>query len=86
LTYLLNMFKIRRLPKRGNIPIKMSQPLVDVGIIMTNHFQIRLEVLNIYRIESDDCWEETDIGFCEGVAENVGTGGFLEDGFDFIER
>lgn len=53
---------------------------------MTNHFQIRFEVLNINWIKSDDGWVETNIGFCQGRTEDVGTGGFPEDGFDFIER
>lgn len=67
----LDMLKLCRFAKRGNIPIQMPQPLVDSRVTRSNIAEIRLEVLHIHSIEARDSRVESDIGLGDGVAVHV---------------
>lgn len=67
----LNMFKLRRLPKRRLIPIQFPQPLMQRRIPRPNIADIALEMLHVDRIKADDGRIQADIGFGDVRAEIV---------------
>ncbi len=77
---ILNMSKLGRLSERRDIPIQISQPLMEVWIVGANGAEVGLEVLNVYDVEADYCCVETDICFCyrRAVVEGAFLLGFLE--------
>lgn len=85
---LLDMLKLRRLFECGNIPIQMSQPLMNRGIPRTNIPQICLEMLDIDGVKPDDCRVEPNIRLGDGVTEVVDLALFLslgQMGFDAVQ-
>lgn len=71
--------------KRRNIPIQLSEPLVDIWVARADISDIRLEMLDIHSIEANDGGEESDIGFCDVLAEIERPFGFREVLFYFVE-
>lgn len=84
---LLNMFKVRRLPKRRVIPIKTPHPAMNGREPAPDITEVALEVLHVDRVEADDRREQSDIRLGDGVAEEVRRSGelFGEVGFDPVE-
>lgn len=68
---LFDMLKLRRILESWYIPVQISYPLVDIWIPASDIAKIRLEVLNIYRIESDYRGEKAYIDFSQSVSEPV---------------
>ena len=60
----LDMFKLRRLPKRRHIPIQMPHPLVQRRVSRSYVADIAFEVLDVDGVEADDCCVEADVCFC----------------------
>ena len=84
----LNMFEIRRLAKRGNVPVEVAQPLVQGWVTRADVADVGLEVLDVDGVEADDGGVEADVGFCDGLAVVVlGARGVLaaEVGFGAVE-
>lgn len=61
---LLDMFKLRRLPKRRYIPIQMPQPLVQRRVSRSYVADIAFEVLDVDGVEADYGRVEADVCFC----------------------
>ena len=81
----LDMLKLRRLSKSGNVPIQLPQPLVDSRISRTDVANVAFEMLDVDGVEADDCRVESYIGFGDVRAEIIGRGVFGEVGFDAVE-
>jgi hypothetical protein len=60
---ILNMRKLSRTPKSRNIPIQISQPPMQIWISAPNIPNIRLEMLYIHNIKSNNRSEQSDICF-----------------------
>lgn len=71
----LNMLKIRRIPKRRNIPIQPTHPAMNSREAGADVTEITLEMLDVDGVEADDGREEADIRLGNGVAEEEGRGG-----------
>src|ERR1700761_4438981 len=84
----LDMFKLRGLSERGYRPIKMPQPPVQMWISAPDISNVAFKVLDVDGIEAHDCCVQSDVCFCEFVAEIVWSlgGGFGEILFGAIER
>lgn len=81
----LDMFKLRRPPKRLHIPIQMSQPLMQIRVSRSYIPDIAFEMLHVDGVEADYRCVETDVGFGYGGAEVVGGGVGGEVGFGAVE-
>ena len=81
----LDMFKLRRPPKRLHIPIQMSQPFMQRRIPGPYIPDIAFEMLHVDGVKADYCRVETDVGFGYGGAEVVGGGVGGEVGFGAVE-
>lgn len=85
---ILDMFKVSFLLESWNLPIQELQPLVNVRVIVTNHSNVTLEMLYVNRVESDNCYKESDISFSESTSDQVlGTVQLvlLQDVLHFVE-
>lgn len=82
---LLDMLKLRRLPKSWHIPIQMSHPFMQCGIAGANVSDITFEMLHIHGVEADDGGVEADVCFCDFVAKVVWCCVLGEMGFGAIE-
>lgn len=80
------MLEISRLPKSLNIPVQVLQPIIQHGVIMPYHAQIRLEMLYIYRIEAHDRRIRKEIQLSERVAEDIWTAVSVQQGFEPVQR
>lgn len=78
---LLDMLKLRRLPKRRNIPIQVPNPLMQSREPAPNVANVAFEVLHVNGIEANYGRVKTDVCFCYGGAEVVGGGMGGEVGF-----
>src|SRR3954464_11335806 len=65
------MRELRRLSKRGDIPIQMSEPLMQMRITGTDVSYVCLEMLNIYGIEPHDCRIQSHICFRNVLAKII---------------
>lgn len=83
---ILNMRKLRRLPKRRHIPIQVSQPLMNMRISTSNVPDIRLEMLDINRIKPHNRRKQSDICFRHFVPVVIGPRGGGKMGLDAVER
>ena len=83
---LLDMLKLRRLPKSRHIPIKIPQPFVNRRIPTSYIFDITLEMLNVNWIKPYNCGVQADVGFGDVLAKIVGIGVFREVFFHAIKR
>ena len=81
----LDMFKLRRLPKRRDIPVQVPQPLMQRRVSASDIPDIALEMLDVYWIEADDGRVEADVCFGYRGAEVVGCGVLCEVRFDAVE-
>lgn len=81
----LNMRKLRRLPERWYVPIKIPQPLMNIWVPTPDIPNIRLKMLDIYCIETNDRGEETDICFCDVGPEVVGACCFRKAFLDAVK-
>ena len=61
---LLDMFKLRRLPKRRNIPIQMPQPLVQRRVSRSYVTDVAFEMLDVDGVKADCGCVEADVCFC----------------------
>lgn len=68
---LLDMLELRRFAKRRDVPVQMTQPLVDRRVSRANVAQVCFEVLHIHGVEADDSRVESDIGLGDAVAVHV---------------
>lgn len=71
------MVEIRGLPKRtasliALIIVAMSEPLIQMRVVMADHLEITPEHGMVCDIEPDDRREESDICFCDVFAEEEG--------------
>lgn len=82
---LLNMLKLRRLPKRRDIPIQIPHPIVDLWVPAPDIPDVTLEMLHVYGIEADDSRVEPDVRFRDLGAEVEGFGVLGEVRFDAIK-
>lgn len=67
----LDMSKLGRILESRIIPVQIPDPSMNMRVPRTDIPQIGLEMLDIYHVEPHDRGEETDIYFCDGVAEVV---------------
>lgn len=67
-----DMFELRRLSKRRDVPVQMPQPAMNSWISRPNITNIRLKVLHIYGVEADDGREQPDVYLCDIFAEVIG--------------
>ena len=70
----LDMFELRRFPKRRHIPIQMPQPFMQCRVSGADVADVAFEMLHVDRVEADDGRVETDVGFGDVGAEVVGGG------------
>ena len=82
----LDMFKLRRFPKRRHIPIQLPQPPVQRRKPRTYITDIAFEMLDVDGVEADDGCVEADVGFGDVPAEVVGAGGRLGGQMGFGAR
>ena len=61
----LDMRKLRRILKSRDIPVQMSEPLMNVRVSRANIPDIRLEVLYIHHIEPHNRGEQPHICLCD---------------------
>lgn len=47
------------------VPIEHSEPSVEIRVSRSYVAEVRLEMLDVHNVESDDGRVETDIGFCD---------------------
>jgi len=80
----LNVHEIGRLLEPRDLPVQMFQPGIDFGIIVADGADVGFKVLHVHRIETDDGRVETDIRFCQFIAEEIFR--FGEHVFDTIQR
>ena len=90
---LLDMLKLRRLPKRRHGPITMPEPAMQSRKARADVAEVAFEVLDVDRVEADDGRVEADVGFGDGgaVVEGAGVGGEVsfgagEGGEEGVER
>ncbi len=83
---ILDMLKLRCLPKSRYIPIQFPQPIMQLRVSASDVSDVALEVLNVDRIEADDGGVEADVGFGDGGAEVIGRGVGGKVGFDAVQR
>ena len=82
---LLDMLKLRRGTKCGDIPIQLSQPAMNRWIAAPDIPDITLEVLHIHGIEPDYRRIQADVGLGDVIAEIIGLGVLGQVFFDAIE-
>jgi hypothetical protein len=84
---LLDMFELRRVLERGNVPVQVSEPAMDGRIATADVADVAFEVLHINGIESDYGYIQTYIRFGDVGAEVVWSFGCcrLELRFGFVE-
>lgn len=56
----------------GIIPIESAKPEMNVGVIMSDAFEVGVENGVVRCVESDEGGEEADVGFCDVGAEEEG--------------
>lgn len=66
---LLDMVEVGGFSKARNLPVQQPHPIVNVGVIMSDHLQIALEMLVVHRIKSDDGSVKSDISFGKMVTK-----------------
>lgn len=67
----LDMRPFGRLPKGLIPPVQAPHPAVDVRVVGSDGAQVRLEVLHVDDVETNDGREEADVGLGEVSAEVV---------------
>lgn len=67
------------------IPVKMLQPLMDIGVVMSNHLQVAAEERVIAHIEPDDRCIQPYVRFSQMLTEDEWTFALSEDLLHFIE-
>lgn len=62
-TYVVSfdMSKLCRLPKSVDVPVEVTHPFMKCGITSSNIPYVGLEMLNIYRVETHNGGEKSDI-------------------------
>lgn len=63
---LLDMAEISGVLERRNFPIEQLQPFVDVRVVMPDHPNIALEVLDVNWIKTHNGGVQAYISLCEG--------------------
>jgi len=63
---LLNMLPLRRLAECRDIPVQVTQPLVQRGVPGADVADVALEVLHVDGVEACDRRVQTDVGFGDG--------------------
>ena len=81
---IFDMLKLRRLSKRRNIPIKLPNPFMYCRVSGADVTEIALEMLDVDNVESDNGSVETNVCFCDVVAEVIGRGMGSEVGFGAV--
>lgn len=84
----LHVVKVTSVLDQWTVPVNLSDPLVDMWEVETDHTNVTLEVLHIDWIKSNDGCKDSDIGLSECVTEQVlDTLGIvvLEDVLNLIE-
>lgn len=86
----LNSLKIRRLAEARHVPVQVSQPAVDGGVVVAHHLQVALKVLHVHYVEAGDRRVQPYVGVRQPVAEEIrprggGGGGGGEVGFEAVE-
>lgn len=67
----LDVIEISRRLERVVVPVQISQPLVNCWISATDISDVAFEVLHVYRIEPNNCNEESDIRLSQLFAEII---------------
>ena len=83
----LDMFELRRVLERGNVPVQVSEPAMNGRIAAADVANVAFEVLHIDGIESHDGYIKTYVRFGDVGAEVVWSSGCcrLELRFSFVE-
>src|SRR6266536_2538057 len=68
----LDMRELSRVLERRNIPVKMSEPPMNVRVARSDIPDVRLEMLHINNIEPHNSCEYPDIRLCNILAKIVG--------------
>lgn len=66
---LLDVLEAGGLLEARDLPVQQSQPIMDVWVVVSDHSNVALEVLDIDRVESDDGGEQTEVGLSQLVAD-----------------
>ena len=66
---LLDMLKLRRLPKSRHVPIQFPQPLMQRRIPRANISDVAFEMLDVHRIKADDGRVQSHIRFGDALSE-----------------
>ena len=72
------MRELCRVLERRDIPIQMSQPLMDVWVSGSDVPDIRFKVLHVHYVESHDCGVEPNVRLRNVLSKIVGSFGFGE--------
>ncbi len=84
---LLDVLKFRRVLEPINIPVQMTQPLMQSRVAGANVADVALEVLDVDGVEAHDSGVQADVGFGDGGrGEEVGRGSGAKVLFETIER
>lgn len=61
----LDVLEVSRLFEAGDIPIQISQPVVQDGVFSPYHAQVAFEMLDIDGVEANDCCVSSYVELCE---------------------
>lgn len=81
----LDVFKVGSVFERIVIPIQVSEPFVDVGVAISDHSNVALEVLYIDWVKTNNGWVETDVNLSQGSTEDVWATRFLQQCFNLVK-
>lgn len=83
-----DVLKVGGVLETGNVPVQVSHPVVDVGVVVSDHLDVRFEVLVVHRVETDDGGVQPHIRFCQVVPNQVpatGSSVFLQDFLHLVQ-
>ncbi|KAH3671742.1 hypothetical protein OGAPHI_000447 [Ogataea philodendri] len=84
----LDVIEVCCVLERRDGPVQLSNPQVQVRILISDHLQVTLEVLDVDRIETDNCSIQSHIGLGEMISCEVMLTGmmpFLQDLLYFVQ-
>lgn len=64
-----DVLELRRLAKRGHVPVQRAQPAVDGRVPRADVAHVALEVLHVHGVEAHDGRVQPDVGLGDGRAE-----------------
>lgn len=68
----LDVIKLRRLLKRGMVPVQVAHPLVQARVAAADVANVALEVLHVHRVEARQRHVQPHVSLGDVLAEEVG--------------